>query len=181
MIAARACPLSGPREARRRFSAAVLWCALASACAGPSFRQGVFSSATTTYRVGTLGPEWEPMHVSGNDLAFHRAGLGTISVNSTCEDYEDVPSTALLNHLLFETTARRYLIEETVALDGRGARHALVRAELDGVPLELELFVMKKDGCVFDLAHIRRPDAPAADRASFLNFVQHFAVLQVKQ
>jgi hypothetical protein len=181
MIAARPCSRSNARDARARFSAAALLCALASACAGPTFQHGVYSSSTTTYRVGALGPEWEPMQVSDNDLAFHRAGLGTISVNSTCEDYEDVPSTALLNHLLFETTDRHYLIEETVTLDGRGARHALLRAELDGVPLELELFVLKKDGCVFDIAHIRRPDATAEGRANFLNFVQHFAVLEVKR
>jgi hypothetical protein len=177
MIAVRGCL----RAQACWVTTAALLFGLACACAGPSFQQGVYSNGTTTYRVGTLGPEWEPVQVSGNDLAFHRAGVGTISVNSTCEDYEDVPSTALLNHLLFETTARRYLIEETVALDGRGARHALLRAELDGVPLEFELFVLKKDGCVFDLAHIRRPDAAASERANFLNFVQHFAVLEVKQ
>jgi len=150
-------------------------------CATATFQHGVYTKNQTTYRVGLLGPDWQPVHVSDNDLAFHRTHMGTISANATCSDYEDVPTTALLNHLLFETTERRSLVEEVVTLDGRGARHVVMQAELDGVPLEFEVFVLKKDGCVFDLTHIRSPQPPPAARASFLAFVQQFAVLRVQR
>jgi hypothetical protein len=144
-----------------------------------SFRDGVYEDAHARYRVGALPSSWQRVELDDNDLAFHRRGMGTISVNSTCEDYEDVPGTALVNHLLFDTTERTFLREEEVTLDGRGARHVIVQVELDGVPVELELFVLKKDGCVFDLGHVRSRSAGPAARRSFLGFVARFAVLEV--
>lgn len=154
-----------------------LGCAMG--CAGASFRNGVYEDENVRYRVGALGSAWRRVDVEGDDLAFRRAGFGTISVNSTCTDYEDVPTTALLNHLLFETRARRFLVEEDVTLDGRGARHVIAQVELDGVPVELEIFLLKKDGCVFDLVHVCGVPAPAGASEEFEAFVQRFAVLRV--
>lgn len=159
------------------------WLALAllltSGCAGSSLHSGIYTDAQARYRIGPLPSGFERVEVSDNDLAFYKRGQGTISVNATCTDYEDVPLTALVNHLLFETTERTFVIEETVTLDGRAARHALVRAELDGVPIELELYVMKKDGCVIDLSHIRAQEASAAAREAFRAFVMGFSLLEV--
>jgi hypothetical protein len=165
--------------ARAAWIGPVLCMTLATACGGASFQDGVYQGEHARYRVGPLDRSWHRVTVDGNDLAFHRAGTGTISVNATCTEYEDVPATALVNHLLFETTERNFLLEEVVTLDGRGARHVLVQAALDGVPLELELFVLKKDGCVFDLSNIRERNAPPEVQATFLAFVQRFAVLDV--
>ena len=149
-------------------------------CAGASFESGIYSDRFVTYRVGRLDSRWRRVQVEDNDLAFHRPHWGTISVNSTCTDYEDVPATALLNHLLFETTDRQTSVDEVVALDGRGAKHVVMSADLDGVPLELELYILKKDGCVFDLSQIRSPAAPIATRAAFGEFVKRFRVIAVR-
>ncbi len=149
-----------------------------AACGGATFRDGIYEDDEARYRLGELDASWKRMKVGDNDLAFYRPGMGTISINATCTEYEDVPVTALLNHLLFETQKRRFLVEEDVTLDGRGARHVVVQAELDGVPIELELYVMKKDGCVFDLAHVRNHVAPARARATFQAVVGRFAVLE---
>jgi hypothetical protein len=148
-------------------------------CAGSSLNDGVYADGQARYRIGDLPAGFQRVEVGDNDLAFHRRGDGTISVNATCSDYEDVPLSALANHLLFETTERRFIVEEIVTLDGRAARHLLVRAELDGVPIELELYVMKKDGCVIDLAHIRTSNASPQARAFFQAFVARFALLEV--
>lgn len=150
-------------------------------CAGSSLRNGVYQDDQARYRIGQLPAGFERVELADGDLAFHRRGDGTISVNATCTDYEDVPLPALVNHLLFETTERRFLIEETVTLDGRAARHVLVQAELDGVPIELELYVMKRDGCVIDLAHVRTPAASAASRELFRAFVARFSLLEVRR
>jgi hypothetical protein len=150
-------------------------------CGGATFRDGVYRDEHATYRIGTLPEGFRQVEVDDNDLAFHRDGHGTISVNTTCTDYEDVPLPALVNHLLFDTTERRFVLEETVTLDGRAARHVVVAAELDGVPVELELYVMKKDGCVIDLSHVRTSRASEAARASFRAFVARFALLEVRR
>ena len=165
---------------RRPFASLGLGLLLAtSGCAGSSLRNGIYSDDQARYRIGDLPSGFERVEVGDNDLAFHHRGDGTISVNATCTDYEDVPLSALVNHLLFETTERHFAIEETVTLDGRAARHVLVQAELDGVPIELELYVMKKDGCVIDLAHIRTQNASPAAREVFRAFVARFALLEV--
>jgi hypothetical protein len=167
-------------SARSARALASAWLIAAVGCGGATFQNGIFQDDHTVYRFGPLGPEWERVEVGDNDLAWSRPGMGTISVNSTCTEYEDVPVAALVNHLLFDTTKRRFLVEEDVTLDGRGARHVIVQVELDGVPLEIELFVMKKDGCVFDLGHLRGLTTPPAGRADFLRAVHNFAVLEVR-
>ncbi len=169
-----------PRRTRIATRATLLFClAVLVGCAGATFRDGVYSDEHVRYRVGALPASWKPVEVDGNNLAFHEPGMGTIGVNATCTEYEDVPAEALVNHLLFDTTSRRFLVEETVTLDGRGARHVVVQLELDGAPLEFEIFLLKKDGCVFDLTHIRSRTAPSAARTTFLAFVERFALLEV--
>jgi hypothetical protein len=162
-----------------RYGWAVLALASLAACGGASFQDAVYSDAHTRYRVGELPEAWRRVSAEGNDLAFTRPGMGTISVNSTCTEYEDVPLSALVNHLLFDTTSRRVLVDETVTLVGRGARHVLLNLELDGVPVQLELYVVRKDGCVFDLTHVRARTTVAEARQTFLAFVERFDVLRV--
>lgn len=154
-----------------------LW-ALAACGGGASFRHDVYDDGIVRYRVGPRPRDMERVDVDDNDLAFYNPRLGTISVNSTCTEYEDVPEVALLNHLLFGMRERRFRVEETVTLDGRGAYHVVVDVELDGVPITLEVFLVKKDGCVYDITHIRRRDAPEAARRDFLAFVSGFRVLE---
>ena len=35
----------------------------------------------------------------------------------------------------------------------------MLRAKLDGVPMSYDIFVEKKNGCVYDLVYVGRPDA----------------------
>ena len=166
---------------RARFLLSVLATGLALACgASASFERGIFDDGVVRYRVGTPASNWRRVEVEDNDLAFHDDALGTISVNSTCEDYEDVPQAALLNHLLFGTSARTFRLEETTTLDGRGARHAIVELELDGVPLTLEVYLVNRDGCVYDLVYTAARDAYPRGQAAFVRFVRDFSVLDTK-
>ena len=164
----------------RRFHVLGMPFLLLAACTSATFASGVYDDGTVRYRVGERAGAWERVEVDDNDLAFHNAALGTISINSTCEDYEDVPDVALLNHLLFGTSQRSFRLEETVTLDGRGARHVIVDLELDGVPLTLEVYLLKKDGCVYDLVYTASRDAHARGTQVFHAFVQGFEVLETR-
>lgn len=159
-----------------------LW-VIAAACAGiscaaPAFEGGVYRDGDHRYRVGAPGPGWRFQELDRGEVVFVSPGLGTIAANSTCQEYEDVPPQALLNHLLFGLTERRYRLEETVAIAGRGALHAIIDAELDGVPLTLEVYVLPKDGCVYDLSLVSSPDAHPRAQAAFRSFVDGFLVLE---
>ncbi len=152
--------------------------ALVAAGCAAQFDGRSFRKREVSYRIGQLDPGFRRVQVEGNDLAFYKPGAGSIAVNALCKDYEDVPHEALLNHLLFGTTHRTFLSDEEVTLDGRAARHALVDAELDGVPVRLEIYLLTRARCVFDLSYISDRSAPA--RESFARFVRAFHVQDVR-
>jgi hypothetical protein len=153
--------------------------AVQTACAGARFDGTRFVKESTAYRVGELDPSWQRISARHTDLAFHRRGQGTISVNATCRGYEDVPAQVLVNHLLFGTTKRNYLLDEEVTIDGRGAQHTVVACELDGVPVLLDMYLIARNGCVFDLDYISSPSAPA--RREFTHFAQAFQIERVSR
>lgn len=156
--------------------------ALCAACgASGSFSDRIFDNGSVRYRVGALADGFEAIDVSDNDLAWHHAQLGTVSVNSTCTEYEDVPPRALMNQLLMGTTERRYRVDETVTLDGRGAQHMLADVQLDGVPVTVDVYLVVKDGCVYDLTHVCGSQRAEAARPLFERFVQGFAVLETRK
>jgi len=160
-----------------------LWVLLpgAAGCGGPTFSQGIYDDGIVRYRVGDPGPGWQRVEVMDNDraLAFHNDQLGaTVSINATCEEYEDVPDEALLNHLLFGMRERVFRVDETITLDGRGALHAVVDVELDGVPVTLEVYLVRKDGCVYDLTLIASRQEFEPARGALARLTARFHVLR---
>ena len=76
-----------------------------------------------------------------------------IQGNATCRDDADpAPLGSLTAHLLIGYTDRRTRSTEHVAVDGREALRSVIDARLDGVPVVLDLYVLKRNGCVFDLS-----------------------------
>lgn len=128
------------------------------ACAsGGSYRNGVFRGSRVAYRLDEPGKGWERISFSENDLAWAGPAGGMISVNAECEDHGDPSLKVLTDHLLIGFEDRQVLAREPLRLAGRGALRTRLRARLDGVPTELELTVLKKDGCVYDLIYLSSP------------------------
>lgn len=152
--------------------------ALCGCASAVHFDGRVLTKEDTRYRIGELSRDWERVELDDNDLAFHSPGKGTIGVNATCDDFDDVPPQALMNHLFFGTTSRRHVVDEEVTLDGRGARHVVLQADLDGAPIELEVYLLVNRGCVYDLSQVRRQGAPPEVAEQFARFVSGFAVLE---
>lgn len=138
---------------------AVLACAAALGCGGPSLQGNVFVGGETPYRIGELGAGWQRLSLADqNDLAYHHGGMGAIvQANATCDPGSDVPLTALTNHLLIGFTERDIREQRVVPMDEREALRTHVIARLDGVPRELVFYVIKKDDCVYDFALITPP------------------------
>lgn len=139
---------------------------------------GTFEDTTAEYDVGPLGRGWSRLDVAGqNDLAFERDDGAVIQVNASCDPSLDIPLAALTNHLLMGFTERTGETREMFALDGREAMRTHVVAKLDGVPRELMLVVLKKDGCVYDFALVAPPGAVfASARQDYESFVGGFRV-----
>lgn len=147
------------------------------ACGGPHFDGRTYDDDRVRYEVGTLSGDWRRLDVSRqNDLAWRSDDLDAIvQVNASCEPDGDAPLSSLTQHLLIGFTEREVVSQETLPFDGREALRSHVQAKLDGVPRELVLYVMKKDGCVYDLALIasRTENVPAAT-AAFDEFARAF-------
>jgi hypothetical protein len=141
--------------------AAIALALVAAGCphAGGTLDNGVFRQGQVAFRLGEIPSSWRRIDVDAADLAFRDdARGGSVLVNSRCGDKsDDVPLSALTHHLVIGTTDREYLSQKTVPFDGREAEHTIMRAKLDGVPMQYDIYVMKKDGCVYDFVYVAPP------------------------
>jgi hypothetical protein len=150
---------------------------LAAACTSGSFKDNVYRDSHTAYRVGLLGPSWHRFDLSGGNLAFHHEQGGSIYANATCKGINDVPLDVLTNQALFDVERKHELGRERFTLDGRVALRTRLTGSVDGVEVELELVVMKKDNCVYDLQLVAGGQIFAEREADFGRFVDGFQQL----
>lgn len=144
------------------------------ACNG-GLRAGVYRGDDVAYRVGEPPASWRQVGLRDNDVAFvDPAGLFLIGVNATCEEHGDPPLEVLTRHLLIGFTDRVEVSREERRLDGRAALRSHYRAELDGVPVEMVLWVMKKDLCVYDFTYLAPVGRLAEHQAAFDQLLQTF-------
>lgn len=170
---------SAPRSAERAI-ASCLWIVLGSAvlllgCAPTGhFVNQVYRRGAITYRLGALPPPWKQIGLRGPDLVFKHPDGGTIATSAQCPCRDDVPLHVLTNHLLFGVEAQKEHARVPLTIDGRGALRTQLRGELDGVPIEMDLVVLKKDGCSYDLQLVASPQHVAARRPDFEALVRGF-------
>jgi hypothetical protein len=133
---------------------------------------GVLRKGDVTVRFGPVGAGWSRIAVPGADLSYRDdASEGSVMFDVRCHDRDgDAPLAALTAHLIMGTTERDVQREDTLPFDGREALHTLMTAKLDGVPMQYDLYVMKKDGCVYDLVYVAPPGRFAAGSPSFERF-----------
>ncbi len=148
-------------------------------CGGPHFDGHVYRGNELAFRVGPIPERWRPLEASHALLAFRDDSAGaTVAVNGRCgKDGDDVPLESLTHHLFLHFTDREVLEQLRVPLDGREALRTAMFADLDGVPKRFTVFVLKKDGCVYDFFHIADRHAVHDGSAEFERFVAGFATL----
>ena len=149
--------------------------ALIVACGGPSFDGQVYRGGGVAFRVGPVPQSWRAIDATGALLAFRDDdAAATVAVNGRCGlDGDDVPLEALTHHLFLQFTERELVSQQRVDLDGRAALRTEMLAELDGVKKHYIVYVLKKDGCVYDFLYM----SPSADDGSFERFVRGFGTV----
>ena len=150
-----------------------------TACAGARLDGNVYRDGPVRFRVGDVPAAWRRIDAEGARLAFRDDASGaTVLVNARCgADAVDAPLAALTAHLFLMFTERTLGEQVLVPMDGREALHTVATAKLDGVPRGFDAYVLKKDGCVYDLVRIGPAAEPAAARAPFRAFVAGFGAL----
>lgn len=154
--------------------------ALASAC-GASFDGTVYRGAGFAFRVPPPPSAWRQIGADGANLAFRDEAAGsTIAINARCgRGEDDVPLPSLTQHLFLMFTERDLQSQEVVPFDGREAMHSVMLAKLDGVPKKFDVWVLKKDGCVYDMYLIAEPARFDAGVGEFRKFVSGLTTVPV--
>jgi hypothetical protein len=145
-------------------------------CGGAQYDGQVFRGGGVAFRTGPVPAGWARIEDTAALLAFRdERDRASVMVNGRCgKDGDDVPLSALTEHLFLTFTERSAEEEQVVPFDGREARRTVLLAKLDGVPQRFEAVVLKKDGCVYDLILVADPGGFAGARPGFDGFVSGF-------
>jgi hypothetical protein len=141
-----------------------------SACGtGKSFVGNRFEDRHVEYRVGAPGDGWREVQLETSNISWFNDAIGAgLLVNSHCEGVQDSPLEGLTGELLIGTTERDVLEQTVRPWSGREAMETIATGKLDGVARKHALFVVKKDGCVYDIVY----DAPVSSfDAGFASYV----------
>jgi hypothetical protein len=159
-----------------RTTALVLYLLVQVAGCGPSFDGRVYDGHGVRFATGSPAEGWRRIDVGGALLAFRDDGQdATVAVNARCgRDADDAPLQALTQHLFLLFTERKIDEQKLVSMDGREALRTTLTAKLDGVQKAFAVYVLKKDGCVYDCMYISAPETFPAGVKRFDEFVGGF-------
>ena len=137
-----------------RLAAALLL--LAAGCRTTGLKDGVYRKPGVRYALATPPAGWRQVSLDENDLAWvpSDASAYSLAVDSTCAADEDAPLEILTNHLLMGFTDKWLKQRDLKPIDGRDALVSRYDAKLDGVEVELEVAVLKKNDCVYDFSYV---------------------------
>ena len=148
--------------------------------AARSFDGTTYRDGPVAFQIATVPSSWRLVEVTDASLAYRDETHGaSILVNARCRrPDEGTPLLALTNHLLIGSTEREMLAQDTEPFDGREALHTKMRAKWDGVPIAFDIYVSKKDGCIYDFVYMGDPTAYEEGTRDFEGFVRGFKTLR---
>ncbi|MCA9623774.1 MAG: hypothetical protein KC731_32350 [Myxococcales bacterium] len=151
-------------------------------CGSHGLTGGIYRGDGFAFRMEAPGDGWRPLDAAPAALSYRNdAYQATIMVHGRCGlDGDDIPLTALTNHLFLDFTDREVKSQDVVPFDGREAMHTVLDAKLDGVPMTYDVWVLKKDGCVYDLLYLAPPGQFEAGRPDFEALVRGFATVPLE-
>lgn len=146
---------------------------------GPAahFEGGRFRDARVSYAVGIPDVGWREVRLpTANAAWFHQELRASILVNSHCDGVADATLESLTGDLLMGMAEPVVVSQERKPWSRREAMETVATARLDGVPRKLSLFVLKKDGCVYDIVLDAAPDTWSAAQPGFERVRDGFVV-----
>ena len=172
------------KKTRVFWGAAVVFALLLSGCLSSrqaisiiGYRnQHVYLKKDLSYKVGSLPDTWDYLSSRAKAVVFYNAGLrSSISTDAFCGSaFEDAPLHVLTSQIIAGQNDQQVTKTEEFMLDERGARRTILNAKTDGVPLKLDVVVMKKNNCTIDFVYVSPPENYAQGVADFENFFGGF-------
>ena len=148
-----------------------------TSCRSLSLGENSLQNKKAIYYFGNPGNNFMPLNIKGTKKAWVSKDFdATIMLNSTCDHVENVPLKSLLGHLLIGMTQRKILKQVTKPFAKREALESTILAKLDGVPRKMQVLILKKDQCVYDLILSSAPKSFNEHIVSFNNVIGDFEV-----
>lgn len=122
-----------------------------------------------------LPTEKDPARTDITDLGYRSQMSGAIvSLNSGCRASRDTtqPLEELSRQLLLGIDDIEGREDKTYSLSGQPALETTLQGRMNSKLVKLRTIVVKKDGCVFDLMYLARPDRFAEKESDFSRFAQ---------
>jgi hypothetical protein len=129
-----------------------------------------------TYRFGDPGPGWQPVrNIEDVQVAWTKRDIGgAIEIHAQCDQQGDSALHEYTDHLRIDWTGWEVESQEEARLVDRAALHTVVTADLDGIVRRNEFWVVKKNGCLFDLRYSASPHQFEQGRPAFARVVEGF-------
>ncbi len=111
-----------------------------------------YSETPPYYRVGELALGWERLSTRARTISWYNQSYqSSISTDAYCgRSVQDRSLASLGGDLITALDDRKFAQEREFTLAGRSALRQAVTGAVDGVPTQVDLVVVRKDGCVFD-------------------------------
>jgi hypothetical protein len=131
-----------------------------------------------SFRVGELGSEWKLVETGIKAATWqHRITGATLSASASCPwNQEEAPLFILAQQAQASINQRTLLEQKSRTIDGREALYQRSRGKVDGVDLVLEIMVVKKNGCGYELTGIQSGISGAKPSVDFKRFFEGFRV-----
>jgi hypothetical protein len=138
-----------------------------------------FVSPAYAFEVPLPGGEWQPVSDEPSVLTLTHAHLAAgITISVTCDRERDVPLNILTRHLFFGFNHMEILQQERQALNGVPALKTVARARLDAREVQVYSYVVRRDGCVYDMVYFASPQDYARGEPSFERMMAGFRFRQ---
>lgn len=117
---------------------------------------------------------WKAENKREADQAYVTPAGSVATLTSSCQRDSTAPLDALTRHLLMGARKAKFKSKETMTVDGVDGMLSTVTAKYDGVAFNMVLFVLPKDGCIFDFTLLNPKPIAASDVDAFKTFVNSF-------
>lgn len=114
------------------------------------------------------------MKLERGDYAYRTPTGNGVTVASSCERYSEAPLKVLTRQLLFGSRDIDYKKQEPMEIDGVEALYTSLSAKTEGVPIFMEIVVLSKLQCVFDISLVGKKQLNDSEMIEFLAFAKSF-------
>lgn len=134
-----------------------------------SLKDGVVFTRGGQFRIGTLSPEWIRTPLKFRALIWNNSqNHNTIMVSSFCKrSRSDGPIKGLMDELFIGMTEKKTVSDKEFLLDGRLALSRKLSGKMDGLLVQMQAVVQKRDDCTFDFVYVATPKTFDANKKDF--------------